>query len=97
MPCPLLRTSEQEIEDRIIEVLSTSEGNILEDETAINVISSSKQLSNDIAQKQQIADKTERTIDETRLGYKPVARHVSVLFFCISDLAAIEPMYQVSC
>ncbi|EFJ50020.1 dynein heavy chain 6 [Volvox carteri f. nagariensis] len=68
----------------------------MEDETAINVISSSKQLSNDIAQKQQIADKTERTIDETRLGYKPVARHVSVLFFCISDLAAIEPMYQYS-
>lgn len=66
-----------------------------QDETAINVISSSKLLSNDIAQKQQIADKTERTIDETRLGYKPVARHVSVLFFCISDLAAIEPMYQV--
>ncbi|KAG2430891.1 hypothetical protein HXX76_009864 [Chlamydomonas incerta] len=86
----------KEIEDRIIEVLSASEGNILEDETAINVISSSKLLSNDIAQKQQIADKTERTIDETRLGYKPVARHVSVLFFCISDLAAIEPMYQYS-
>ncbi|PNH07360.1 Dynein heavy chain 7, axonemal [Tetrabaena socialis] len=84
----------KEIEDRIIEVLSASEGNILEDETAINVISSSKLLSNDIAQKQQIADKTERTIDETRLGYKAVARHVSVLFFCISDLAAIEPMYQ---
>ena len=32
----------KEIEDQIIEVLSSSEGNILEDETAINVISSSK-------------------------------------------------------
>ena len=42
----------KEIEDQIIEVLSSSEGNILEDETAINVISSSKVLSNDIAQKQ---------------------------------------------
>ncbi|GFH25707.1 uncharacterized protein HaLaN_23712, partial [Haematococcus lacustris] len=75
-------------------VLSTSEGNILEDETAINVISSSKTLSNDIAQKQVIAEKTERKIDEARAGYKPVARHVSVLFFNISELAAIEPMYQ---
>lgn len=46
--------------------------------------------------KQQIAEKTERTIDETRLGYKAVARHVAVLFFCISELAAIEPMYQYS-
>ncbi|KAJ9532946.1 hypothetical protein QJQ45_018033 [Haematococcus lacustris] len=84
----------KEIEDKIIEVLSTSEGNILEDETAINVISSSKTLSNDIAQKQVIAEKTERKIDEARAGYKPVARHVSVLFFNISELAAIEPMYQ---
>ena len=30
------------IEDKIIEVLSSSEGNILEDETAINIIASSK-------------------------------------------------------
>lgn len=35
-------------------------------------------------------------IDEARLGYKPVARHVAVLFFNISDLASIEPMYQYS-
>ncbi len=32
----------QEIEDKILEVLSQSEGNILEDETAIKVLSSSK-------------------------------------------------------
>ncbi len=41
------------------------------------------------------AEKTERKIDDARAGYKPVARHVAVLFFCISELAAIEPMYQV--
>ena len=28
------------------------------------------------------------------MGYKGVARHVSVLFFTISELASIEPMYQ---
>ena len=30
------------------------------------------------------------------MGYKAVARHVSVLFFTISELASIEPMYQYS-
>jgi dynein heavy chain len=35
----------KEIEDKILEVLSLSEGNILEDETAIEVLSSSKVLS----------------------------------------------------
>jgi dynein heavy chain len=84
----------KEIEDKIIEVLSSSEGNILEDETAINVISSSKVLSNDIATKQEVAARTEKKIDAARLEYKPVALHVSVLFFSISNLANIEPMYQ---
>lgn len=32
----------KEIEDKILQVLSSSEGNILEDETAIQVLSSSK-------------------------------------------------------
>ena len=42
----------KEIEDKILEVLSTSEGNILEDETAIKVLSSSKVLANEISEKQ---------------------------------------------
>ena len=86
----------KEIEDKIIEILSSSEGNILENETAINVISSSKQLSNEIDVKQQIAKKTEKQIDEARLEYKEVATYASHLFFCVSSLANVEPMYQYS-
>lgn len=86
----------KEIEDKILEVLSTSEGNILEDETAIKILSSSKVLSEEISAKQEIAAATEKEIDETRSGYYPVAKHSSILFFCITDLANIEPMYQYS-
>uniref|UniRef100_A0A8C0MC70 Dynein axonemal heavy chain 3 n=1 Tax=Canis lupus familiaris TaxID=9615 RepID=A0A8C0MC70_CANLF len=86
----------KEIEDKILEVLSLSEGNILEDETAIKVLSSSKILSEEISEKQEIASVTETQIDETRMGYKPVAVHSATIFFCISDLANIEPMYQYS-
>jgi dynein heavy chain len=118
-------------------VLSSSEGNILEDETAIEVLSSSKKLANEIQEKQvsvghqtttrlpleallfclyifmtpppppsslppflppfqAIADETEKKIDIARMGYKPIAIHSSVLFFSITDLANIEPMYQYS-
>nr|DBA34563.1 TPA: hypothetical protein GDO54_002113 [Pyxicephalus adspersus] len=42
----------KEIEDKILEVLSSSEGNILEDETAIKILSSSKALANEISEKQ---------------------------------------------
>ena len=42
----------KDIEDKILEVLSSSEGNILEDESAIEVLSSSKILANEISEKQ---------------------------------------------
>ena len=86
----------KDIEDKILKVLSSSQGNILEDETAIQILSSSKILSEEIAAKQTIATSTEKEIDETRDGYKPVAIHSSILFFCISELANIDPMYQFS-
>ena len=86
----------QEIEDKILEVLSSSEGNILEDETGIQVLSSSKVLARTVNEKQAVAEKTEKKIDEIRIGYKPIAFYSSVLFFCIADLANIEPMYQYS-
>ncbi|XP_076854479.1 dynein axonemal heavy chain 7 isoform X2 [Brachyhypopomus gauderio] len=86
----------QEIEDKILEVLSSSKGNILEDETAVQILSSSKVLANEISEKQAVAEATERKIDETRMGYTPVAVHSAILFFSIADLANIEPMYQYS-
>lgn len=86
----------KEIEDKILEILSSSEGNILEDETAIKILSSSKALANEISQKQEVAEETEKKIDATRMGYRPIAVHSTILFFSIADLANIEPMYQYS-
>nr|CAH8868280.1 unnamed protein product [Trichobilharzia regenti] len=86
----------KELEDKILEVLSTSQGNILENETAINVLSSSKKLSEEITEKQAVAEVTQLEIDAARNGYRPVAEHGSLLFFCISDLSNIDPMYQYS-
>jgi len=86
----------KDIEDKILEVLSASKGDILEDETAIEVLSSSKILAHDIAVKQETASKTEQEIDKTRNVYKIVAMHSSVIFFTISDLTNIDPMYQFS-
>lgn len=44
----------------------------------------------------QVAEKTELKIAESREGYRPIAKHSSVLFFSIADLANIDPMYQYS-
>ncbi|KAJ3206419.1 Dynein heavy chain 7, axonemal [Entophlyctis luteolus] len=86
----------KEIEDKILAILSSSQGNLLEDSSAIDALTSSKILSDDIAQKQKIAEETEKQIDITRQGYRPIAFHSSILYFVIADLANIEPMYQYS-
>ncbi|KAF4078180.1 hypothetical protein AMELA_G00196410 [Ameiurus melas] len=86
----------KEIEDKILETLQSSEGNILEDETAIQILDSAKIMSNEISKKQQIAEKTEMKIAESREGYRAIAKHSSILFFSIADLTNIDPMYQYS-
>ncbi|MEW5298366.1 MAG: hypothetical protein WDW36_001498 [Sanguina aurantia] len=86
----------KDIEDKILHLLSTSTGNILDDEELINTLAQSKVTSNDIQAKVAEAEATERAIDETRELYRPVALRASLLFFCISDLALVDPMYQVS-
>ncbi|KAF7398391.1 hypothetical protein HZH66_006288 [Vespula vulgaris] len=86
----------KEIEDKILEVLSASEENILEDETAIRILSSSKTLADEIQAKQAVAEITEKSIDDARLQYTSIAVYSTVLFFTIAVLANIDPMYQYS-
>ncbi|RLN83016.1 hypothetical protein BBO99_00002484 [Phytophthora kernoviae] len=86
----------KEIEDKILNILSSSQGNILEDEDAINTMNQSKQVADEIKKEQLVAEKTEVEIDTVRQGYKPVAYSSQVLFFCIDQLANIEPVYQYS-
>ncbi|XP_066592221.1 dynein axonemal heavy chain 7-like [Prorops nasuta] len=86
----------KETEDKILRVLAVSEGNILEDEEAINVLTSSKNLSNDIQAKQAASEITEQSIQSKRLEYTPIAVHSTVLFFTIVVLSNIDPMYEYS-
>lgn len=52
----------KDIETRILETLSSSEGNILEDESAIKVLDSAKIMSNEITKKQQVKRTTPRNV-----------------------------------
>jgi dynein heavy chain len=84
----------QKCENDILHVLSTSEGNILEDASAISALNNSKEVSGVIKEKQVIASETEKKIDTVRAQYVPVASQGQVLYFCIADLVQIEPTYQ---
>lgn len=90
------RDSLYALETKILEVLSSSEGNILEDENAIICLSSSKTLSEEIQAKQIVAISTEKEIDEARQKYYPVAEYSAILFFCINEMCHVCPMYEYS-
>ncbi|XP_069500104.1 dynein axonemal heavy chain 1 [Ambystoma mexicanum] len=91
-----MRQELKEIEDQILFRLSSSEGNPVDDEELIKVLEASKEKAGEIKAKVRVAEQTERDIDITRLQYVPVAVRTQILFFCVSDLSNVDPMYQYS-
>ncbi|XP_044001725.1 dynein axonemal heavy chain 12 [Aphidius gifuensis] len=90
------RKSLKKVEDDILKTLSISGASILDDEDAIEILDSSKILSIGIIKKQEIAKKTEIEINISRQSYKPIATHSSSLYYTVTDLPNIDPMYQYS-
>ena len=84
------------IEDKILHLLFTSEGNILDNEALINTLADSKVTSGIIDKRLEDAEKTEISISQTREKYRPVATRGSVLYFVVAALANVDPMYQFS-
>ncbi|XP_019627758.1 PREDICTED: dynein heavy chain 1, axonemal-like isoform X2 [Branchiostoma belcheri] len=86
----------KEIEDKILYRLSASEGSPVDDVDLIKTLEASKIKSAEIKAKVVVAEQTEKDIDETRSQYIPVAVRTQILFFCVTDLANVDPMYQYS-
>eukprot|EP00741_Cyanophora_paradoxa_P012299 tig00000169_g11885.t1 len=86
----------KEIEDEILYLLSHSQGNILDDTKLIETLSVSKVTSEEIQKAVAEAEVAEKEIDATRERYRPVAYRGSILFFSISNLSLVDPMYQYS-
>lgn len=49
-----------------------------------------------VATKLELSSLTAKNIDMLRDGYRPVAKRATVLFFVLSDMAAVNSMYQYS-
>ncbi|CAM9165880.1 unnamed protein product [Chrysoparadoxa australica] len=86
----------QDLEAKILELLSKSSGNILDDEVLINTLADSKTTSSIIKERVEESEKTEIEINLARNEYRPVATRGSIIYFVIADLSAIDPMYQYS-
>ncbi|KAJ3111551.1 Dynein heavy chain 1, axonemal [Phlyctochytrium bullatum] len=86
----------KDIEDKILYLLSSVQGSPVDDERLIETLAASKETSEEIQSKVAAAEQTEKDIDFIRNKYTPVAIRTRILFFCITELANIDPMYQYS-
>eukprot|EP01063_Lacrimia_lanifica_P030854 TRINITY_DN4987_c0_g4_i2.p1 TRINITY_DN4987_c0_g4~~TRINITY_DN4987_c0_g4_i2.p1 ORF type:complete len:4157 (+),score=1788.38 TRINITY_DN4987_c0_g4_i2:76-12546(+) len=85
-----------DLQSTILRMLAEVSGDILDDEQLINYLQVSKQKTVEINQAVAEAEVAEKGIDEAREGYRPVAFHSAILYFCCADLSMVDPMYQYS-
>eukprot|EP00929_Paragymnodinium_shiwhaense_P087551 TRINITY_DN476_c0_g7_i1.p1 TRINITY_DN476_c0_g7~~TRINITY_DN476_c0_g7_i1.p1 ORF type:complete len:2666 (-),score=827.08 TRINITY_DN476_c0_g7_i1:96-7328(-) len=86
----------KELEDKILAMLSSSTGNILDDEELIETLSSSKVMGTKIEEQVKQQEITAVQIQEVRQVYKYHALRCAALYFIIGDLCVVDPMYQFS-
>lgn len=61
-----------------------------------NQHSTNHDISSVLQAKVAVAEQTEKDINITRMQYVPVAVRSQILYFCVSDLSNVDPMYQYS-
>ncbi|KAM9845816.1 dynein axonemal heavy chain 6 [Aulostomus maculatus] len=84
------------IEDGLLKLLFTAEGNILDNQQLVQTLQESKGTLEAIKHRLKEAEATELMINNEREHYRPVATRASVLYFVIASLSEIDPMYQFS-
>ncbi|XP_046391604.1 dynein axonemal heavy chain 6 [Ischnura elegans] len=84
------------IEEKILKLLFTSEGNILDDEELIDTLNESKETAAIIASRLEQSEATEKKISIAREKYRSVSVRGAVMYFVVARLADIDPMYQYS-
>eukprot|EP00958_Prasinococcus_capsulatus_P027403 scaffold5502_cov390-Prasinococcus_capsulatus_cf.AAC.6 len=86
----------KQLEDSLLENLSTATGNILDNQELITTLEESKEKSTTIFGKLETAKETSTEIEVVRRRYTPAAQRGSILFFVIASLASINEMYETN-
>ncbi|OHT14597.1 Dynein heavy chain family protein [Tritrichomonas foetus] len=86
----------KEIENEILEIVSTAGENILDDDNAIDTLQKVQKMSAMIEQQIAASVATEKKIAKFKTRFLPVAERAALLYFCVSDFSVIDPMYQFS-
>lgn len=86
----------KDLEDTLLRELATSQGNMLDNVELVQTLEDTKSKAVEVAEKLKLGAKTAVDIDKLRDGYRPAAKLGAVLFFVLSEMSAVNSMYQYS-
>ena len=86
----------KDLEDTLLRELANSTGNMLDNTELISTLEDTKTKASEVSEKLKLSVKTGVDIEKARDGYRKAANRGAVLFFVLSDMSVINPMYQYS-
>ncbi|KFG54852.1 ATPase family associated with various cellular activities (AAA) domain-containing protein [Toxoplasma gondii FOU] len=86
----------KQLEELILQLLSETGGNILDDEKVVQALHRSRSTAESVTRRLQDAESILEEVQVARRFYSPVASRAALLYFVVASLSEVESMYQYS-